>query len=316
MKGFFNSKLVRTLFAILILTFLVIQVDTASLLQALGHITLAQVLYLLLLSVLLIYVSALKWKLFVESFGKEVSLFTLFNLYLVGYFVNQLLPSFVGGDMVRSWKIGKSVGQHEAAAATILERYTGIVAMVTLALGCMWLSDVVTWQIRLAVFLVALGIACCTLLALSDRLLSWVGRYSYFKKITGELKKVQAALHLARRNYLLLAKALLLSFLFHSFTVVNVLAAGAAVGWWDIPVWGLFGVLPLILLVGAIPLSPSGLGIQEGAYLFFLSSIGATPAQALGIGIILRAKAYILALWGGALWLLQSKSADQPVLQK
>ena len=58
----------------------------------------------------------------------------LFNLYLVGYFVNLFMPSYLGGDLVRSWYAGKEIGQHEALAATILERYTGFVAMIVLAI--------------------------------------------------------------------------------------------------------------------------------------------------------------------------------------
>jgi uncharacterized membrane protein YbhN (UPF0104 family) len=100
----------------------------------------------------------------------------------------------------------------------------------------------------------------------------------------------------------LLVRALGLSVVFHLLTVVNTAAVGMAVGWIDIPLEGLLVVVPLILLVGAIPISPQGLGIQEGAFMFFLHSLGATSAQALAIALVLRAKSYVLALLGGLLW--------------
>jgi uncharacterized protein (TIRG00374 family) len=125
------------------------------------------------------------------------------------------------------------------------------------------------------------------------------------------LNKIQAALNLARREKKLLAHALLLSFLFHTLTVVNTLICAYAVGWNTAPVGDLFVVLPLILLVGALPVAPGGLGLQEGAFVFFLTGIGATPAHALGIGLILRAKSYLLALIGWLFWL--TLKHDRPI---
>jgi uncharacterized membrane protein YbhN (UPF0104 family) len=94
-----------------------------------------------------------------------------------------------------------------------------------------------------------------------------------------------------------------LSFMFHVMTIVNTVAVARAVGWDGAP-WGeLFVVVPLILLVGAVPVSPQGLGIQEGAFVFFLQAAGASSAQALAVALVLRAKSYALALVGGVLWL-------------
>jgi len=118
------------------------------------------------------------------------------------------------------------------------------------------------------------------------------------------VQKIELGMRFGFSDRLLLTKAIGLSLLFHTLTVVNTAAVAAAVGWTEVPWSDLFVVVPLILLVGAIPLSPQGLGIQEGAFLFFLESIGATSAQALGVGIVLRAKSYVLALLGGGVWLL------------
>ena len=85
---------------------------------------------------------------------------------------------------------------------------------------------------------------------------------------------------------------------------------GHAVGWEEIP-WGdLFVVVPLILLIGAVPVSPQGLGIQEGAFVFFLSGVGASSGQAMAIALVLRAKSYLLAAVGGLLWFGLSRSVS------
>jgi uncharacterized protein (TIRG00374 family) len=296
-------KFIRYSFSLLLLAILIYVVDFNQLWLALSQLTLPVLALLFSITILLIYTSCLKWKIFLEALGSDVSVFKLIKLYIVGYFINLIIPSYVGGDAVRSWYAGKEVGQHEAAAATILERYTGFVAMVTLALLFVWLVDVVTWQIKLTVILIFLGVAFITFLALSPILVNQLEKITKLKPILKHVRKIQSGFHLVKNNPKLLLKTMALSYLFHTITVINTMTAAHAVGWFNPPAQDLFVVLPLILLIGAIPIAPSGLGIQEGAFYFFLSGLGATPAQALGVGVILRAKTYVTALFGGLFWL-------------
>jgi len=293
----------KYLLAIFILLLLFWLVDLEQLWLALSQLTWELAFYLIFLSVVLTFISAFKWKFFIDFFERSASLWRLFRLYLVGYFFNLLIPSYVGGDVVRSWYVGKMIGMHQAAAATILERYTGFVAMIILALVFMWFVEIVTWQIQLTIVVLALGLGVVSLLAVSKRFLEIFSRLGMLRSIESHARKLHAAFQLASRSPMLILKTMLLSFLFHTVTVVNVLAAALAVGWLDVPVSDLFVVLPIILLIGSIPISPSGLGIQEGAFMVFLTALGATPAEALGIGLLLRAKVYVLALAGGLFWL-------------
>ena len=298
-----KSRWVKYSIAFLLIGLFVWLADLSQVASAVAELTWGTAAALILVSVLLIYVSALKWKIFIEAYGREASLSRLYLLYLVGYFVNLLMPSYVGGDAVRSWYVGKKIGQHEAAAATILERFTGLIAMVFLALLFMWWLPAVTIELKATILVIALGLVVVSWLALTPRAIELFGKFPLFSKFRVHLLKVQSGLQLAAKNPKLLLNAMVLSLLFHSITVVNVLVAGAAVGWVDAPFWELFVVLPLILLIGIIPITPSGLGIQEGAYYFFLPLLGATPAQAIGVALVLRAKAYLLAGVGGVAWL-------------
>ena len=286
----------KYLFGIGLLIALAFLVPFDQLLEAFSSLSAEAVVLLLLISVLLIYVSVLKWKLLLEHYGDSPKLLWLYGLYLIGYFVNLLLPSFVGGDAYRSWLVGKRSEQHLAAAATALERYTGFVAMIFLSLGALFLLPEVPVQLIYFVSFVAFGFVVFSLCVLSPHILSFIPSKSSFHRI---FQKFQEALHIARKDGSLVFRVMVLSFMFHGVAVLNVAVAGAAVGWSEISLFGLCVVVPLILLVGAIPVSPNGLGLQEGAYLYFLPLVGATPAQALAIGLVLRAKSYVLALIGG-----------------
>lgn len=300
-----------------ILALLVWAVDWRELAGALAEMTLALAVLLLLLSVVLVYISALKWKIFLEVQGPAPNIGVLFRLYLVGYFVNLILPSYLGGDAVRSWYVGTRVGQHEAAAATILERYTGIVAMLILALVSASFSTLITWEMFAAVVVATLGLAGVTLAAIEMDRVPGLTKLLAKLRIEQHCRKVRAGLLLAGRNPKVLVQTLLLSLLFHTFTVANTIAAAHAVGWTNPPPVDLFVVLPLILVLGSIPLTPNGIGLQEGIFFYFLHALGASDAQALGVPIILRAKAYVLALFGGVAWLTlraetSTKKAELP----
>jgi uncharacterized protein (TIRG00374 family) len=186
--------------------------------------------------------------------------------------------------------------------------------MMAIVAACF--ADVVTKPIVFVVCLAVLGCAIATGLVMNGV----VQRVAKLCKLPEKILRIIDAVHeglvLGMRDKKLLQKVLLLSFVFHLLTIVNTAAVGYAVGWTDIPWRGLLVVVPLILLVGAVPISPQGLGIQEGAFVFFLHSVGATTGQALAIAVVLRAKSYLLALCGALVWWIRkdawAREAQRP----
>lgn len=267
-------------------------------------------LFFLLMAVsgLLIQISIIKWRLFLRFYGECASLRELFSLYLVGYFFNTFFPSQVGGDAVRSWSLGKRVGQRVAFSATLLERATGFVTMILFGgLGVLCAPDV-PW----AVVLIYSGIAMATLtvivIVLNEKWAHWFIRLIPTHKYQEKFRLFHEGMARALTAKSVLLKAFGLSILFHGMAVFNTIFAGYVVGWKSAGFFDMCVVLPLILLFGSIPVSPSGLGIQEGAFYFFLQSIGASPSQSVATALILRIKVLVLAVCGGGIWLLRGRS--------
>lgn len=283
--------------------FLLYWVDFSAVVRCLADISLIDLVALFSVSMILIYVSVLKWKAFLERLGISASVPRLFRLYLLGYFVNLLMPSSLGGDLVRSVYVGKNVDKVRAVSATLLERYTGFVAMVVMASIAIWWAPQVTPAMRFAT-------AALVIVAVSSAALLMTGRFEAISRwvrlpdrIHAKVVRLQEGMSWGLKDRDLLIRTGLLSILFHLLTVVNTAVVAYAVGWELIPWADLLVVVPLILLVGAIPVSPQGLGIQEGAFLFFLHSVGATSEQAVAVALTLRAKSYVLAAVGGCVWL-------------
>jgi len=305
----------RLLIAVFLLVALFYFVGAPELIATLKNIQLEFVVYLLLLAVVLIWASCLKWQLFVRAGGHNVPILHLMKLYTVGYFFNVFTPSYIGGDVARSFHLGRYLeNQRDAFVATFLERFTGLVAMSLLGLIFVAVGTEATAGVELAILVVGTGVLllavvcfsktlCTFAFSLSKKVLRRIGRGRWPEKLIAILDKIDEGMGAARANWSLVAKALLLSLFFHVLAVFNTYVAARAVGWENPDLGGLFVVVPLVLLVSMAPITPSGLGIQEGAFLFFLERIGGTRGQGLGVGLVLRAKVMLVAVCGGLLWL-------------
>lgn len=308
-------KIAQTALALILLVALVYFVGGQALLAVFFDLELIYILALLALSVVLIWASCLKWQLFVTANGGEVSLLYLMKIYTVSYFFNLFAPSYLGGDAARSYQLGKTLGsQSNAFAATFLERFTGLFAMCSLALAFVLLGASETAGVSLSVFLISGIVYLSALPCFSPYfaqkffdvlrgLLARAASDAIRSKCEGVLEKLDRGMAYARGNTTLFIKALAYSFLFHVLTVINTYVACRAVGWDNPQFYGLFVVVPLILLVGMLPLTPNGVGLQEGAFVFFLQRIGSSASQGLAVGLVLRAKVIILAMIGGLIFL-------------
>ena len=77
-------RIFKILIAFLLLAFLFWKVPVNDLVHLLENTSVDLIIYFLLISVLLIYISTLKWKVFLDKENKKISILKLYNLYLVG----------------------------------------------------------------------------------------------------------------------------------------------------------------------------------------------------------------------------------------
>ena len=315
--------MIKALAAIGLLVLLIYSAGVGELVTVLRSIDMLSLFYLLLLSVVMIWASSAKWQMFVRAMGYEVSVVELMRLYTISYFFNTFTPASVGGDVMRSVHLGgKLSSQRDAFIATFLERFTGLLAMAILGTIFVIIGSGVTAGLELAILLVAAGTGVIALPCFSRTLarpffacagwfLERLSPAKHRPRAMRYLLKIEEGMSAAHDDRLLLLKGLLWSLSFHALTVLNTYLAARAVGWEHPSFAGLFVVVPLVLLVSMVPLTPNGIGIQEGAFVFLLERIGATRAEGLGTALILRAKVILLALVGWAMWSLSSHRSGQ-----
>ena len=80
-------------------------------------------------------ITAFRWRMLLSAQGVHARIGFLVQSFLVAIFFNNLLPSTIGGDVVRiydSWRLGNS--RSGAASVVIVDRLMGLLALASYAL--------------------------------------------------------------------------------------------------------------------------------------------------------------------------------------
>lgn len=275
-------------------------------------------------SALMVLSSCLKWQWLVQHQGSKVPFRRLLRFYLIGYYFTNLLPSNMGGDVVRSYYAGREIGsQGHAAISVFMERVTGMVLLLLLVLFAPWMRpwlyrQPAVWApaagaLALTGLLVWLWLAPRPLARVVEGYLRWRGRAGRRLETADRLERAlttfrgkASSLHerlvdSARRlkgDPVLLLKVALVTLLFYGLTWLNVWVSFRAFGV-PVPLSGVAAVLPTAMVVAMLPLAPlASLGLAEGSYVFYFGLLGVAAPDALAMGLLLRLKLVTLGLLG------------------
>lgn len=304
--------LLRVIFAALLVWILSNNISFDELRSQLVDINIYYFVLFLFISLPMIWASCVKWSLFLEG---EVSILSLMRLYTMSYFVNLFAPSTLGGDVARSVGLGKKIeNQKKALIATFFERLTGLLMMLGLSALSLILNGELLQAFGIKVLVVLLWLIFVGSLLFFARVrLGIVNVLEFLSKYLGGLiaGKLLKLFSEAKKEIIfprgVIIKSFLWAFVFHALTIINTYLAGKCIGVQNLSFLSLTAVVPMVLLVLTVPLSPGGLGVQEGAFVFLLSQVGIPPAQGLAISLLLRLKNLILSGIGGLLLVFRKK---------
>lgn len=285
------------------------------------------------LAIVMLLVSCMKWKVLLDASGRNLRFSILLRTYLIGYFFSNLLPSMVGGDLVRSFYAGKLIeNQAYAAASVFLERFTGMLFLLVLvivsplmqpalyrspfvfvpAIAAAFLLIIVFWiwkmkepllmpdKILKQLFFILNRWATWTNIKFVQRLISgleniYIGVLKRLQKFKSELQAALAAIRRDRRIFVLL---LILTVAFYFLTWLNVYVSFRAFGVKPGFV-AISALVPTIMFVGQVPLTLLGnLGFFESVFVFYFLQLQIPAAESLAMGLLLRVKMLSLGIIG------------------
>ena len=246
------------------------------------------------------------------SFGKAVS------FYYVGAFFNVILPSNIGGDVVRVYDVYKESGKsNEAIAATVTDRMLGLVALGLLAMpsglyiassrGTLGFESGfgVTSILIVVAFVILLVFAFLVLM--NRELARGVARLlgPFFIGGTRErARSIYESFHLYRSNMTDILGALGIAIVVQVLRVLVHYEISLAIGL-DIPIIYFFLFIPVIAIFIALPISIGGLGIREGLGVVLFCGVvhGLTKEQAFSMELLAGIVGVLVSLIGGVVYL-------------
>ena len=294
-----------------IIIFLFSRVDIGVLAQHVARANGGVLLIALALYFFAIFLGAVKWQVLVRAQDLDISLGDLLAYSLVGLFFGNLLPSNVGGDVVRAYGLARVSARAEAAAVSVLvDRLMGLVAFLGAAVVMAALAAATLTrgaeleQIEIATVVAAALFLCATALLFSRRLsqrMKWVFDLGPLKRVQPIAERIYHALQVYRHSYRALVLNLALSACIVVVTTFVWYAVALALGI-DVSLFYFFLFNPLIAFVLLIPLSFNGLGPKEATAVFFFGLIGVSNELALSMSLIFHLLVVLTSLPGGLMW--------------
>lgn len=242
------------------------------------------------------FVRAYRWGVLVWALDVAASWWRLVDLYFVGTFFNQFLPTGMGGDAVKMYELAQD--DHKAAAAissVLVDRFLGLFVLFAMALlALLFGHQMVPPQVRLLIALVFIASLMGVALLLQRTWIETWGRRLGLDRLAGHIPIVRE-LYRSLHNYgaEALWKATAASGVWNLILVLGYYLLARAVGI-HLTLWYFFLFVPIISVLLMIP-SVGGLGVREGATTFLFSQVAdENRAGALAL-------AYLITLWINAL---------------
>ena len=245
-------------------------------------------------------VASWRWQRVLAVFGHHVRLRTLTKHYLAGQFVGNLLPSTVGGDVLRVSRSSGDIGNTtEAFAAVVLERLTGFVVLPVLVFAGFALSPSLFDEPRSSLALLIAGgtvVFLAVILFLAGHPKA-AGRFAERDNWMRAIGAVHVGVDRLRRDrkdaFVALTAALayqivVVASVYCAFHVVDVRVPNAAI----------LAYVPAVAMAQVVPITIGGLGVREGLLAFLFHPLGVPTGRAVAIGLLWYGMTLLVSLLG------------------
>jgi uncharacterized membrane protein YbhN (UPF0104 family) len=289
-----------------LLAVLIAKINFDNLLPERAHLaTFAWLIAGLLAAMVGIVLSAWRWQRVLHAFDVRVPGRLLLSHNLAGQFVGNVLPTTIGGDVLRVSRGARTTSSTEVSfASVVLERLTGFVVLPLLTLlGFLarpsLLEEDRAWLALLIAGVTLLILVILLFIAGHPRLAGrFAGHESWMRFIGAVHIGVDRLRREPREALGVLGAALAYQVV---WTVLVVLCAVKTLDL-SLPLAAVLAYAPAVASIQVLPISISGLGVREGMLVIFLVPLGISSGQAVAVGLLWYALVLVVSLFGAPLF--------------
>lgn len=294
----FFLKLAATL---LLLWVTLRQTDLGSVAQALQRLDWEVVAAAVAIHLLMALLASVRWYYVLLAIGHPLPFLLTWRLVMISTLFNQVLPSALGGDVLRvPYAHYHGVPLGGALNAVVLDRLVSLVALVLLTASCLPLAvQMVTASAprTLLILVTATGLGAALLLTALPRLPKPLAGSTALKPLMAVARGLRATLSGRYAAHILLSS---LAVHLLRVLIVYITARNLAL---DVTALQCLVLVPPAMLVTVLPVSIGGWGLREGAFVVAFGFVGVPAAQALVLSVVFGATMLLAALAGIVPWL-------------
>jgi uncharacterized protein (TIRG00374 family) len=300
--------LVRLVLSVVLLILLFSRIDINHVLDDLQNVNIPYFIIGLAIFWGYLVLWSYRWQLFLRGAGEAIRLGELFQTLLIGFFFSMFLPTVVCTDAGRMYELSRERENKTGVVSTVLlDRVVGLIStviMASLALligGYRYIDNfIIPVVIVGSLLLLVVG----WVLFFNRRFMhqfDWVIRLSIINRFQDSIRSLYQALYLLQQQPRLLIMTLLISFVMQTMEIMSVVLLAVALGL-KINAIHFFIFMPIIWILITIPISIGGLGVREGAFVFFLGQVGIHSGHAITISLLYYFYSVIVGVVGGIIW--------------
>ena len=304
-------RVLRIVFALAMLSYLVVKVGHAKPLERLANANLRFIALAILVVILDGLIRAWNWTQLIRAmhFDTRVRYGKVLSIYWACSFLGQFVPSTVGTDALRAMMASRKIGGHASAhgAAVVMLNAMNLTAGCVAGLACAaWMAlttrDQGVRPLAIVLFAGALSAAICGYWLLRSQrglLLCLLRRMQgRWRKLRRGLRRFVHRLLVFERYDVRAAPVIAVAFVTQLTRASMYALVGLAVGVvLPMPAW--LALVPAYSFSGMIPYSVSGYGGDQAAIVYILTGFGAVGAAALAFALIVPLMTVSFNLLGG-----------------
>ena len=298
---------VRVAVTIAVLLALLQGIDVESVGALFGQFRLSYFALAVGVAILANALGALAWNYVLEALGVVLPRREVARLYLVGLFFALFTPGGVAGDVVRTFELQRRGQGVEGFTSIVATRILSVGALAILgALSAVAiLPGLVSSQITVAVL--GLSGLALTALLMSGRLRPFAGRLPW-RRLASVAERFLDSVEVLRTKPRALATASVLYGLHHLLIVIAIYLAALALDV-DMSLGWALALIPIARVLVLLPLSISGLGVQELAFVVLFQQVGLDAAAAFSVSLLSHLVLIAVPLAGGAVFLASGRTS-------
>ena len=249
-------------------------------------------------------IGLLRWRFFLRSLNLKLPFRNIFYSLFSSFFFNLFFPSFIAGDVFRSCSLYK-YNLNKIIPSVFMDRFSGMIALgIIVCFASILGGELIKEKEIVVAILLFLGVIVgITLIAFSKKFLKLITKCVKNDNLKRKIVALHNELYFFREHPKILLKSLIYALSIQCLTCLSFFSIARGF-YLNTNIIYFFTLIPIIMIVSALPVTIAGAGTREGATIYLFSKIGVDSSISLSMSLLYLMFQITLGLIGGILYVM------------